>query len=89
MDQSASERAAPDADAAAMPEDMPCCPVNTSLPDCAKDCPLMALCVAVPLQSASQISLIVPLAFVNIVFPGDQSDLASVAQAPPRRPPKT
>ena len=68
--------------------DMPCCPNKPSLPDCSKDCPLMALCVTAPLHFASQTGLMAPLTFAGIVFPGDQSDLVSVADAPPRKPPK-
>ena len=67
---------------------MPCCPNKPALPNCSKDCPLMALCVAAPLHFASQTGLIVPLTLVSIVFPRDQSDPVSVAQTPPRRPPK-
>jgi hypothetical protein len=67
-------------------EEMPCCP--DKLPDCGKDCPLMALCAAAPLYLVSPSSLIVPLTFVNIAFSGDHPDLVSVAYAPPRKPPK-
>jgi hypothetical protein len=83
-----SSMAQPMAVAPAVPDDMPCCPHKPSLPDCSKDCPLMALCVTAPLHFASQASLMAPLTFVSIVFPGDQSDLVSVADAPPRKPPK-
>jgi hypothetical protein len=69
-------------------DDMPCCPSKPVVPDCSKDCPLMALCVTAPLYFVSQASLVVPVTFVSIVFPRDQSDLVSVAQTPPRRPPK-
>jgi hypothetical protein len=69
-------------------DDMPCCPGKPALPDCSKDCPLMALCITAPLYFVSQISLIVPLSFASIIFPPDNSDLVSIAQAPPRRPPK-
>jgi hypothetical protein len=73
------------ADAAA---DMPCCPSKSALPDCTKDCPLMALCVTAPIHFVSQTGLTVPLTFVTVVFPGAHSDLVSIAQAPPRKPPK-
>jgi hypothetical protein len=68
--------------------DMPCCPSTPALPDCSKDCPLMALCVAAPVHFVLQTGLIVPLTFVIVVFPGAHSDLVSIAQAPPRKPPK-
>jgi len=67
--------------------DMPCCPSKPALPDCSKDCPLMALCV-VPIHFVSQTGLTVPLTFVTVVFPGAHPDLVSIAQAPPRKPPK-
>jgi len=69
-------------------DQMPCCPGKASLHDCSKDCPLMALCVTAPLHFASQISLPVPLAVASIMLPGAFPELASVSDAPPRRPPK-
>jgi hypothetical protein len=78
---------ATDSVAADASDQMPCCP-KPALPDCSKDCPLMALCVAAPLHFASQTGLIVPLTLVSILFPRDQSDPVSIAQTPPRRPPK-
>jgi len=69
-------------------DEMPCCPSKPALPDCSKDCPLMALCVTAPLHFVSQTGLIVPITFVSIVFWRDHPDLVSIAQAPPRRPPK-
>ena len=69
-------------------DDMPCCPSKPALPDCSKDCPLMALCVTAPIHFASQTGLTVPLTFVSVVFPGAHSDLVSIAQTPPRKPPK-
>jgi hypothetical protein len=69
-------------------DDMPCCPSKPALPDCGKDCPLMALCVTAPIHLVSQTALTVPVAFVTVVFPGAHSDLASIAQTPPRKPPK-
>jgi hypothetical protein len=69
-------------------DDMPCCPSEPAPPDCSKDCPLMALCVTAPIHFVSQTGLPVPLTFVTVVFPGAHSDLVSIAQSPPRRPPK-
>jgi hypothetical protein len=89
MHASTSDPMVADLAAAGAPSNMPCCPDKPSLPDCSKDCPLMALCVTAPLHFVSQTGLIVPPAIVvSIVFPGDPPDLASVAHAPPRRPPK-
>jgi len=69
-------------------DEMPCCPSKPRLPDCSKDCPLMALCGTALLHFVSQIGLFVPVTFVSIVFPRDHSALVSIAQAPPRKPPK-
>ena len=69
-------------------DEMPCCPSEPVVPDCSKDCPLMALCITAPLYFVSQASLVVPVTFVSIVFPRDQFDLMSIAQTPPRKPPK-
>jgi hypothetical protein len=89
MDMEASRgQTAADLVAAAAPNDMPCCPDKPSLPDCSKDCPLMALCVTAPLHFASQAGLTIPLTIVSIVIPGDLPDLVSVTYAPPRKPPK-
>ena len=71
-----------------MPEDMACCPKQAPVPDCGKDCPLMALCVTAPIHFVSQTGLTVPLTFVTVAFPGAHPDLVSIAQAPPRKPPK-
>jgi hypothetical protein len=76
-----------DADMAGVMDAMPCCPHNTPVPDCGNDCPFMALCSAMPF-SVPLASLIAPLAEAGVVLPGDQSDLASLTRAPPRRPPK-
>jgi hypothetical protein len=83
-----SEPMAGDPSATTMPDDMPCCPGKATFPDCGKDCPLMALCGATPLQFVAQTTLIVPVTLENIVFPREHSDLASVVHAPPRKPPK-
>ena len=34
--------------AMSMPEGMACCPKQTPIPDCGKDCPLMAICATHP-----------------------------------------
>ena len=88
MEASTGDPTAADLVAAAAPNDMPCCPDKPSLPDCSKDCPLMALCVTAPLHFASQAGLTIPLTIVSIVIPGDLPDLVSVTYAPPRKPPK-
>ena len=48
--------AASDSATADAMDQMPFCPGKTSLPDCSKDCPLMALCVSALLHLASQTS---------------------------------
>ena len=56
-----------DAVIADVADDMPCCPSKPALPDCGKDCPLMALCVTAPIHFVSQTGLTVPLTFVAVV----------------------
>jgi hypothetical protein len=75
--------------AMAMPADMPCCPEQAPSPDCGKDCPLMALCMASVLQAAPHgAALLVPLTIASIVVPGESAKLSGLAQPPPARPPK-
>jgi hypothetical protein len=76
-------------DAMTMPAGMECCPKKTSqMPDCGGDCPFMALCMGIGLQSDRVASLYAPLALVSTLVPGNQRDLDGLAQAPPIRPPK-
>ena len=88
MDTALDPAAAADTATADAMDHMPCCPGEPSLPDCSKDCPLMVLCVTAPLYFVSQTSLITPLAIASIMLPGASPELTSVAEAPPRRPPK-
>lgn len=77
--------------AAAMPGDMPCCPdTSTPAPDCAKHCPLLAMCLASVLPYlAVPAGLSTPRFSARVTFPDRSSNLDSLAQAPPPRPPKT
>jgi hypothetical protein len=86
-----SDDAAMPADAAmAMPADMPCCPDKAPVPDCAKDCPLMALCLAgTVLSLSSGAGLLVLVRLSSLVLPGNDADLAGLGYGPPPRPPKT
>jgi hypothetical protein len=71
-----------------MPDGMPCCPESQQKPDCAKDCPFMALC-AVQLLSGipNGAGIAAPLSFATRVLPGEVAKLSGFAQAPPPRPP--
>ena len=79
------EPTAPDAVATTMPDDMPCCPDKATVPDCSKDCPLMALCGATLVQFVPQMALIVPLPYEHR-FPGR---LFRSCERRPRSPSKT
>jgi hypothetical protein len=84
----ASEHWAVDPVSSVLADDMPCCPSKPSVPDCGKDCPFMALCAPSMLIAAPQVAFNVPITFASIIFQGDQTVLASIARAPPQRPPK-
>ena len=76
--------------AMSMPEGMACCPKQTPIPDCGKDCPLMAICATQLLCNAEQGSgLVIPLGFAGLFLPSNDSRLAELSQAPPPRPPNT
>jgi hypothetical protein len=75
--------------AMAMPEDMPCCPTKAPIPDCGKDCLFMAMCATQFFCTAvSGAGLVLPLGLASVYFPGNDTDLAGLSQAPPPRPPK-
>jgi hypothetical protein len=75
---------------AAMPDGMPCCPDQTTTPDCSKNCPLMALCMAQLIQDApAWTGLVAPLCPSSVVAPGDDQALTGQSYGPPPRPPKT
>ena len=77
------------ADAMDMPDGMPCCPDMPAKPDCAKDCPLMAVCAgtgfSTPTASAAPV---IPAALVMVIALRDDPRLSGLGQAPPPRPPK-
>jgi hypothetical protein len=74
--------------AMAMPEDMPCCPKKSPIPDCSRDCIFMAMCAMQFLCNAVQATgLVIPLAMASIFFPGNDTDVAGLSQGPPPRPP--
>jgi hypothetical protein len=75
--------------AASMPADMPCCPDEIPVPDCANDCPLTAICMSNMLQTTSESSLDLPLRFVGVTLPGSDAGLAGLRHGPPPRPPNT
>jgi hypothetical protein len=72
----------------AMPSDMDCCPKKTHLPDCGKNCPFMAACMGVGMQTERDTSFSIPLVPISTLVPGRQRDLDGLAQPPPTRPPK-
>jgi hypothetical protein len=79
----------PMVDHAAMPEDMPCCPTKTPIPDCGKDCLFMTMCAMQFFCNAvSGAGLVLPVGLASVFFPGNDTDLAGLSQGPPPRPPK-
>jgi hypothetical protein len=70
--------------------EMPCCPDEAPKSDCAKDCPLMALCAATGLQFLTALpGLKVPTMQAATLAPDRSAELHGVAQRPPPKPPKT
>jgi hypothetical protein len=85
MMHTAAEHAAMD-----MPAGMPCCPDQMPGKDCAKDCPLMATCVATSLQAMpAGATLFTPPETAGILLPASDADPAGLSTGPPQRPPKT
>jgi hypothetical protein len=70
--------------------EMPCCPDEAPKSDCAKDCPLMALCAAIGVQFLTAIpGLNVPMMHAATLTPERAAALHGVEQRPPPKPPKT
>ena len=67
---------------------MPCCPDDTAKPDCAKDCPLMALCMAKMFQNAPQATCpVISTARARIGVLANDASLNGFAPPPLPRPP--
>lgn len=78
--------------ATAMADDMPCCPPEElSVPDCSKVCPLMTACFVkcVQYQSTASGTFIAPSTLDGLAVPANDALVASLAPAPPARPPRT
>jgi hypothetical protein len=78
-------------DASAMPmaADMPCCPKKAPTPDCAKDCPLMALCMVGSFLSLPA-NIVLPLLRMSasLALAGNEPDITGLTHGPPPKPPK-
>jgi hypothetical protein len=69
--------------------EMPCCP-EIPKSDCAKDCPLMALCAAIGVQFLTAVpGLNIPTIHAATLTPDHAAELHGLAQRPPPKPPKT
>jgi len=72
-----------------MPEGMPCCPETQKKPDCAKDCPFMAVCAGTIVSlTAGGVTPFAP-SLLAVVAPTSDAKLSGLAQGPPARPPRT
>lgn len=72
----------------AMQSDMPCCPHEQQKPDCAKKCPLMAICMTQSLQATLfGSSLSFPLRQATLVVLRDDRERDGLLQPPLPRPP--
>jgi hypothetical protein len=73
-----------------MPTGMPCCPDDSAVPDCGKDCPLMALCFAATVLNLTTVTaLVVPPKLGSRVLLGNDLDVVGCTDGPSPRPPKT
>ena len=75
-------------------EDMPCNQHGKpapALPDCAKTCSLMALCLATWLKEAPEAFVDAPLRqeTAALFIPRDDAERHGLGQSPPPRPPRT
>jgi hypothetical protein len=76
-------------DAAAMADDMLCCPDKSAPVDC-DQCPLMALCVSTTLQAPlpARVSEIQPVT-LRMLLPGSDPEVDGVGYSPPPKPPRS
>ena len=74
---------------ASMPQGMPCCPDEAPASDCAKGCPLMAICMSPFMQSVPGSGLPVPQQIATVIAPDNDASPDRLGQPPPGRPPKT
>jgi hypothetical protein len=73
----------------AMPEGMPCCPEKAPVPDCAKSCPLMALCLSVTVSTLPSGTILPMQIRQSQSIPFLQGvELLGLGCGPPTRPPK-
>jgi hypothetical protein len=78
-----------DQTAMSMPEGMPCCPDQAPMPDCAKDCPFMALCATQFLSTMPPgTGFVMPPTRASVVVASNDLGLSGLKQRPPPRPPK-
>jgi hypothetical protein len=69
--------------------EMPCCPDEAPKSDCAKDCPLMALCAATGIQFLTTTpALNLPTMHSARFRPNRAAELHGLAERPPPKPPK-
>jgi len=76
-------------DAAAVSDDMPCCPDKSAPVDC-DQCPLMALCVSTTLQEplSAGVAELQPV-ILQMLRPGSDPEVESLGYLPPPRPPRS
>jgi hypothetical protein len=70
--------------------EMPCCPDEAPKSDCAKDCPLMAICMTTAFQNvSSSAGLVAVFTLARAVFPVSTPQLEGLTSSPSPRPPNT
>lgn len=74
--------------AMAMAGDMPCCPEQAPVQDCAKDCPLMALCATQLMHASLGVAFDISMIVLSRPAPASDAPLAGLGNHPPPKPPR-
>ena len=73
---------------ATMAGDMPCCPEQAPVQDCAKHCPLMALCATQLMHTSLGVAINLSMTLLARPAPTSDALLAGLGDHPPPKPPR-
>jgi len=69
-------------------DDMPCCPDVPPASECAKHCPLMALCATQLLAGSTAVALVISMTLLPRPAPLSDAPLQGLGDHPPAKPPR-